>query len=236
MHGRAPPGGVQGRADLGLTHRRSRSRTGLHVADIDQKRGDQVSRSFGKCLDVDLSSRLIGEHVVSPAWRKPYLGAEASRLASFSISSRRMRIHWGRRTSWCSLRAPYREPALRAPAGARGDDQISRVGQSAGIVRGGYFGHALGRSGYDGIIVRGKSEASVHLLLQDGVGQIRSADDLWGRQPERPKTRFAPGIGGCASHASAPPASDRCRSPVSSTTRPDRQGGLASDACWERSG
>ncbi|KXA96849.1 hypothetical protein AKJ37_04285, partial [candidate division MSBL1 archaeon SCGC-AAA259I09] len=46
---------------------------------------------------------------------------------------------------------------------------------------GGFFAHELGASGYDGLIVRGKSDSPSYISLIEGEGEIRSAEDLWGK-------------------------------------------------------
>lgn len=46
---------------------------------------------------------------------------------------------------------------------------------------GGSWGAELKFSGYDGIVIQGKSDRPVYLLLQDSVGEIRDASALWGK-------------------------------------------------------
>ena len=48
---------------------------------------------------------------------------------------------------------------------------------------GGTFGHILGKSGYDGIIVKGKSKNPVYISLDNGETKIVSAENLWGLDP-----------------------------------------------------
>ena len=45
----------------------------------------------------------------------------------------------------------------------------------------GDFGPQLNRSGYDGIIVEGKSEKPVYILIKDDLVQIKDAEALWGK-------------------------------------------------------
>ncbi|MCP4515072.1 MAG: aldehyde ferredoxin oxidoreductase family protein, partial [Delftia sp.] len=45
---------------------------------------------------------------------------------------------------------------------------------------GGYFGAALKRAGWDGILLTGAAQAPSYLLLQDGEAQILDASELWG--------------------------------------------------------
>lgn len=46
---------------------------------------------------------------------------------------------------------------------------------------GGFFPAALKWSGFDGIVVRGKSPHPVYLYLHEGKAELRPADHLWGR-------------------------------------------------------
>ena len=46
---------------------------------------------------------------------------------------------------------------------------------------GGSFGPALRGAGYDGVFVRGISEAPVYLFIKDGVCEIRDASAYWGK-------------------------------------------------------
>ena len=47
-------------------------------------------------------------------------------------------------------------------------------------VLGGIFGPELKYAGYDGIIVEGKAEKPVYLWINDGVVELKDAEDLWG--------------------------------------------------------
>ncbi len=46
---------------------------------------------------------------------------------------------------------------------------------------GGYFGAELKHAGYDAIIVEGRSETPVYLLIVDGKAEIKDASALWGK-------------------------------------------------------
>ena len=45
---------------------------------------------------------------------------------------------------------------------------------------GGHWGPELKYAGYDGIVIRGKSESPVYLHIEDGKASIEDAGDLWG--------------------------------------------------------
>lgn len=46
---------------------------------------------------------------------------------------------------------------------------------------GGFFGAELKNAGYDGIILKGRSEKPVYLYIKDGVAQLKDAAHIWGQ-------------------------------------------------------
>lgn len=46
---------------------------------------------------------------------------------------------------------------------------------------GGYWGTALKKAGYDGIVVKGRAAGAVYLYVTEDTAEIRPADHLWGR-------------------------------------------------------
>ncbi|UCF97401.1 MAG: aldehyde ferredoxin oxidoreductase family protein [Spirochaetaceae bacterium] len=46
---------------------------------------------------------------------------------------------------------------------------------------GGHWGPALRAAGFDGIIIRGKAERPVYLLIRDDTAELRNAEPLWGK-------------------------------------------------------
>ena len=51
-------------------------------------------------------------------------------------------------------------------------------------LAGGFFGPALRGSGYDVLIIEGRSEEPVYLSIQDGKAELREASHLWGMTTE----------------------------------------------------
>jgi aldehyde:ferredoxin oxidoreductase len=52
-------------------------------------------------------------------------------------------------------------------------------------LAGGFFGPGLRRSGYDALIMEGRSEEPVYLSIQNGRAEFREATHLWGMTTER---------------------------------------------------
>jgi aldehyde:ferredoxin oxidoreductase len=51
-------------------------------------------------------------------------------------------------------------------------------------LAGGFFGPGLRRSGYDGLIIEGRSEEPVYLSIHNGKAEFREASHLWGTTTE----------------------------------------------------
>ncbi|HHW26646.1 MAG TPA: aldehyde ferredoxin oxidoreductase, partial [Firmicutes bacterium] len=66
-----------------------------------------------------------------------------------------------------------------------GRHEVSAKSPQTGIFgeasAGGYFGVALKRSGFDGIVIRGRAPKPVYLWVHDDTAEIRSASDIWGK-------------------------------------------------------
>lgn len=81
---------------------------------------------------------------------------------------------------------------MTGPLGATGAQGASRfevVGKSPMLMPegfcygnvGGFFGPYLKKAGYDGIVITGKSEKPVYLLIQDGKAVLEDGASLWGK-------------------------------------------------------
>ncbi|MFW6374057.1 MAG: aldehyde ferredoxin oxidoreductase N-terminal domain-containing protein [Thermodesulfobacteriota bacterium] len=137
---------------------------------------------MGKILKVDLSDNRITElHTLDYADR--FLGGRG--IAT--------RIYW--ETVGPEVGALDPENCLifmTGPLGATGAQGASRfevVGKSPMLVPegfcygnvGGFFGPYLKKAGYDGIVITGRSEKPVYLLIQDGAARLENGADLWGK-------------------------------------------------------
>lgn len=73
-----------------------------------------------------------------------------------------------------------------APASSRFNITTKNVltGGIASSNCGGSFGFKLRKAGYDGLIVKGKSESPVYIEIMDGIIQVKEAAHLWGMDTE----------------------------------------------------
>jgi aldehyde:ferredoxin oxidoreductase len=148
----------------------------------------------GKVLDIDLTTEKIGEYHVSDIDREKFLGG---RFLSTKIL-------------WDELK-PNTDPlsdgniliVMTSPLTGTGAPSTSRYDISAkspltGCIghsnSGGDFGINLKKAGWDGIVVRGKSNAPVFIKIDEDNIQIKNADKLWGLDTQ--KAQKAMGKGG----------------------------------------
>ncbi|MBU0993334.1 MAG: aldehyde ferredoxin oxidoreductase family protein [Proteobacteria bacterium] len=135
---------------------------------------------MGKMLDVDLTKGTIGEYPVSDRDRELFIGGRY-------LSTK---ILWDELEKEVDPLSPDNILIIMtspltgtgAPSSSRYD--ISARSPLTGAIghsnSGGNFGIFLKRTGWDGIIIRGKSEQKVYLEILDDKVEIKNADHLWG--------------------------------------------------------
>ncbi|MDD4903663.1 MAG: aldehyde ferredoxin oxidoreductase family protein [Candidatus Bipolaricaulis sp.] len=134
---------------------------------------------YGRYLDVDLSSGRIRDVAPPEEWYALHLGGRGMGarliLESTPPGGNRSDEPW-----LVFATGPLQGTGL---AGAGRHAVVGRSPKTGAIMdasAGGFVGHELGRSGYDGILLRGTAAAPCYLLLVDGKAELRAAEDLWG--------------------------------------------------------
>lgn len=136
---------------------------------------------FGRYLNVDLSSGRITDYEVPADWQARFLGGKGV-AARILLDELPKRVDpFGVENVLVFATGPFQGTGL-VGAGRHVVLAVSpKTGAVADSYAGGYFGHELGKSGYDGILVRGISATPVVLTLIDGTATLTVADDLWGK-------------------------------------------------------
>jgi len=137
--------------------------------------------SFGRYLDVDLTTRTIVDYVIPEEWSRLYIGGRgiAARILLKELSGKEDPLSADNILVLGT--GPFQGTGLLG-AGRHVVMGLSpKTGSVADSYVGGFFGHELGRSGYDGIILRGAATEPVYLTLLNARGEIRPAKDLWGK-------------------------------------------------------
>ncbi|MCP3951710.1 MAG: aldehyde ferredoxin oxidoreductase family protein, partial [Desulfobacterales bacterium] len=131
-------------------------------------------------LDIDLSSGTIGRLEISDLERRAYLGGKglATKLLHDHIEPGIDPL------SPENILVMMTGPTAGTPSPAGGRFTAMCKSPLTGIFAssyvGGKFGISLKRSGYDGIMIRGKSENKVYIRIENGEVSIQDASTLWG--------------------------------------------------------
>ncbi len=137
--------------------------------------------TFGKYLDVDLTDGTIQDYDIPEDWQTRFVGGKgiAARLLLEELSASASALTPENILVFAT--GPFQGTNV-VGGGRHAVLSISpKTGRVADSYSGGYFGHELGRSGYDGILIRGASKTPIILTLIDGIASLQSADDLWGK-------------------------------------------------------
>jgi len=147
----------------------------------------------GKILDINLTSGVIGEYSFSDKDRERFLGGRF-------ISTK---ILWDELVPGIDPLSPDNILVIMtspltgtgAPCSSRYD--ISAKSPLTGAIghsnSGGNFGIFLKRTGWDGIVIRGKAETPVYIDIQEDDVQIKSADHLWGLNTKETREKLGKG-------------------------------------------
>jgi len=135
---------------------------------------------FGKYIDVDLSREKVDDYPIPESWYERHLGGRgiATRILVEELEGGEDPL--GPDNIMVFATGPYQ--GTGAPGGGKHaifgrSPKNNTINES---YAGGYFGHALGRSGFDGIVIRGAAKTPQCLVIQNGKVEIVDADDLWG--------------------------------------------------------
>lgn len=140
-----------------------------------------MSANHGKYLDVDLATETITDYAIPTAWRERLLGGKgiAARLLLEELPERVDPL--GKENALVFATGPFQGTSL-VGSGRHAVLSVSpKTGAVADSYAGGFFGHELARSGFDGLLLRNRSRKPVILVVADGRASILPAGDLWGR-------------------------------------------------------
>lgn len=136
---------------------------------------------MGKILRVDLGTKKISQEIVSPEDESNFLGGMGVATAIFTreVPAKIDPFDAGNYLifsvgPFCGTAMPFCGRHF-----VMGKSPLTRIlGESSS---GGHFGNELKRTGFDVVIVTGKSEKPVYLWIHDGKTEILDASNLWGK-------------------------------------------------------
>jgi aldehyde:ferredoxin oxidoreductase len=140
-----------------------------------------IGGAWGRLLDVDLTRGRIGEYKVPEPWARRYLGGKGLAVRVLLEEHRD--------------RDPYRPdnplvfmtgPLVGQLIGGSGRHVVVTHSPLTGFLGeaycGGFWGSEFKRTGWDGILIRGKSARPVYLEVTDDRTELHDAANLWGKE------------------------------------------------------
>lgn len=138
--------------------------------------------SFGRYLDVNLSTGQVQAHDIPAAWWTLHLGGYGVALRLFLEEMQPGTDPWSEGNLLVFATGPMQGSAFPGAGRHAVLAKSPKTNSVSDSYSGGYFAHELARSGYDGIVIRGKSEKPVYLLVADGEAKLCDASPLWGME------------------------------------------------------
>ena len=144
--------------------------------------------AFGKYLLVDLSEGAFEEYPLPEAWLEKHLGGRGigARILLEEFKEKDLSLRaldpLGPENILVFATGPFQGLSI-AGGGRHAVLGISpKTGAVADSYAGGFFGHELSRSGYDGLIIEGRAERPVYLTLISGKPELHDARALWSKE------------------------------------------------------
>ena len=135
---------------------------------------------FGRYADVDLTACVVKDFEIPHDWYKKYLGGRGIGLRILLEELKGNEDPLGPDNILIFATGPLQGTGIAGAGRHAVIAKSPKTGSLSDSYAGGFWGHELARSGYDGIIIRGKAIEPVYLTLLDGKVMIQSAKTLWG--------------------------------------------------------
>lgn len=133
-----------------------------------------------KILHVDLTRERTMEEPFPEEWRRAYIGGRGLGVRILEDLVNPGVDPLGAENVLVFATGPVAGSGL--PLGSRYDvvTKSPLTGTLTSANSGGRFGTSMKRAGYDAVVLRGRAERPVYLLLDDGHAEVRDASGLWG--------------------------------------------------------
>ncbi|HBY56397.1 MAG TPA: aldehyde ferredoxin oxidoreductase [Candidatus Atribacteria bacterium] len=135
---------------------------------------------FGRYLDINLNDEVVRDFKIPYDWYNKYLGGRGIGLRILLQELKGNENPLSPENIIVFATGPLQGAGLAGTGRHAVITKSPKTGSLSDSYAGGYWGYELGKSGYDGIIVRGKAVKPVYLSLMYGELVIHSAEDLWG--------------------------------------------------------
>lgn len=135
---------------------------------------------YERYVDINLTREKVKDYEIPEQWSKKYLGGRGIGVRILLEELKSGVDPLGPDNIFVLATGPFQGTSL---GGAGRHAVIAKSPKTKSISDsfvGGFFAHQLGRSGYDGIIIRGQASSPKYITLIDGEIKIHQADKLWG--------------------------------------------------------
>ncbi|GAG86415.1 unnamed protein product, partial [marine sediment metagenome] len=149
----------------------------------------------GKYLRINLTNRTIEEGKINPEWQRKFLGGRglAARFYYDEISNDIKPLSSDNKLIF------FTGPLTGTPGPAT--TKIGLATKSPETRQylcsngGGFFGPHLKKSGYDGLIIEGKADTPVYILIEDNQIKIEKGGNLWGKTTKEVNKKLKEKVG-----------------------------------------
>lgn len=133
-----------------------------------------------RILHVDLARERTMEEPFPEEWKRAYIGGRGLGVRIVEDLVNPGSDPLGEENVLVFATGPVAGSGL--PLGSRYDvvTKSPLTGTLTSANSGGKFGTSLKRAGFDAVVIRGRAERPVYLLLDDGRAEVRDASGLWG--------------------------------------------------------
>lgn len=136
---------------------------------------------YGRYVDVDLTSEKVTDYEILEEWSEKYLGGRGIGVRILLEELKTGVDPLGPENIMVFATGPFQGTLISGGGRHAVIGKSPKTKSISDSFAGGFFAHELGRSGYDGIIVRGKASTPKYITLIKGKIEIHSADKLWGK-------------------------------------------------------
>ncbi|MCF7876656.1 aldehyde ferredoxin oxidoreductase family protein [Candidatus Bipolaricaulota bacterium] len=137
---------------------------------------------FGRYLDVSLTDGEISEYTVPEEWYEKFLGGRGVGARVLFEELEPGVDPLGPENIMVFATGPLQGLNIAGAGRHLLMAKSPKTNSVNGSYVGGFMGQELGKSGYDGIIIRGAASVPKYLVLKNGEARLKNADDLWGRE------------------------------------------------------
>lgn len=136
---------------------------------------------FGKYLDVDLSAGTVNDYPIPLEWQEKHIGGRgiAARIMLKELQPGADAL--GPDNIMVFATGPMVGTGVAGASRMLVMAKSPRSNAISDSYVGGHFPHELGRSGYDGIIIRGRAQQPMYLVLSEGKAELYDAKNIWGK-------------------------------------------------------